>query len=205
MVGLSATPGTDIRSIQSIITTLNINRIEAKMEDDPEVKQYIHHREEEVILVDQPDAVSVINQKFEKVIQPILQRLRDENVSSRLYQHTGTLKSFVVYQAQEEFHRRFNDHRLDGHFSALMKLTQIREQLETHGVLTVRTKLLTLKNDNNRGMMANVVKSPGFESLLRDVVKATHASQDDIGDEVQEDLMKNNPKYAKLLEVLKGQ
>ncbi|EED87716.1 atp-dependent RNA helicase, partial [Thalassiosira pseudonana CCMP1335] len=64
LVGLSATPGTDIKSIQVILDTLKINQIEAKTEDDPDVKRYIHHREEEVIIVKQPDVVKSLDKKF---------------------------------------------------------------------------------------------------------------------------------------------
>eukprot|EP00804_Cyclotella_cryptica_P015445 CCRYP_008049-RB/>CCRYP_008049-RB protein AED:0.02 eAED:0.02 QI:108/1/1/1/1/1/5/398/1979 len=201
LVGLSATPGTDIKSIQSIITTLNISQIEAKTEDDPDVKKYIHRREEEVIIVKQPDVVNRLDKMFGELIQPILDRLRQENVGARLFSNTAALVQYTVFQAQKEYVERTNDHRLDGHFSALRELVDIRRILREHGVLTARTKLSTLYHHGRRGIFGKIIEGNEFRSLLSEVSKATRATQEDEV-EGQEDLLKNNPKYEKLSELL---
>ena len=64
--------GTDIKSIQSVIDTLKISQIEARTEDDHNVKQYIHHREEEVIIVKQPDVIKSIDRRFTELVNPLL-------------------------------------------------------------------------------------------------------------------------------------
>jgi len=49
ILALSATPGADTRAIESVIKSLRITKIEARNEDDPDVKEYTHHKQIEVV------------------------------------------------------------------------------------------------------------------------------------------------------------
>ena len=55
-VPLIATPGSTIKAIQLVVDALRINKVEARRDDDPDVKQYIHDRETEEIIVKQASA-----------------------------------------------------------------------------------------------------------------------------------------------------
>ena len=203
LVGLSATPGTDIKSIQKIISVLNICAIEAKTEDDSDVKQYVHHREEEVIEVEQPAAIDSIRKMLNKLINPEVNRLRGENVSTKLFQNSDSLKPFSVYQALEDYkNQRPGDYRLTANFMALMKLTEIREQLETKGIDVVESSLQELNNTAS-GYLGKLTKGTDFQSLLSEVFTATHATQED-DEDAKKNFIKNNPKYEKLSEILIG-
>jgi Fanconi anemia group M protein len=202
MVGLSATPGTDIKAIQSIIDTLSICQIEAKTEDDPDVKQYIYHREEEVIIVKPPDAVTRIDKEIDKFIQPYMQHLRNKNVSSTI--HQDKIKAFTVRLAHaQHLGRSNNDRRLDVYFHAVREMLSIKEKLHTHGILIARNKLQELRL-YPKPYLGNWMKGDKFQTLLNEVSKATHTTQED-EEEAQEDLLRNNPKFEKLTEVLIGE
>lgn len=141
LVGLSATPGTDIKSIQAVCDRLKVSRIEARAEDDPDVRRYIHHREEEVIVVRQPDVIKSLDSKFSELILPILTRLREERVSPRLHYDSATLQPWSVIQANKEYVERTGDYRLNGQFNVLRELVNARTLLKAHGVQMARTKL----------------------------------------------------------------
>jgi Fanconi anemia group M protein len=204
LVGLSATPGTDIKSIQKVITKLDVCQIEAKTEDDPDVKQYIHNRAEEVVIVKQPDAISRIDKKFADFMRPLIERLQHTEARGMI-QNTSSLNQYTVLKAKEAYLRRSGDHSLDGHFAAVSKFATIRNKLHTHGILTVRAELQTLDRYAKPGFVGNLVKKNEFQVLLHAVSNATHATQDDDDLETKEDLMKNNPKYEKLYEILLGE
>ena len=51
IVGLSATPGNNIESIQSVITSLCIQRLETKTDEDYDIAPHIHDRNVEIIKV----------------------------------------------------------------------------------------------------------------------------------------------------------
>ena len=203
LVGLSATPGTGIKEIQSVINTLRISQIEARTEDDPIVKQYIHHREEEVITVKQPDAVKALDRKFSELVNPIMERLREERVASRLFYDSANLKPYAVLQAKNEYNERTGDHRLDPYFLALRELTNTRQLLKDHGVLLAKTKLAEMISNGRTGYLGKLVKGPVFQSLWNEVLKASNSNHEAEGSQIgEEDLTFNNPKYSKLAEVL---
>jgi ERCC4-related helicase len=206
-LGLSATPGTDIKSIQKVITTLNISEIEAKTENDHDVMQYIHKRQEDVIIVEQPDAISRIDAKFSDLMAHSIERLHSNNVGRGIIHNHHSLKTYSLMKVKEKFKERNpNDHSLDGTFQMLFEMAGIRNQLYSHGVLTVRNRLQTLQRYPKPGMGA-VVKGEKFQALLREVSKATHATQDSQDDdqEATKDLLKNNPKYKELHKLLVGE
>lgn len=51
MLGLTATPGSKPEKVQEVIDQLQISAIEFRDDGDPDVKRYIHKREEKVIKV----------------------------------------------------------------------------------------------------------------------------------------------------------
>lgn len=203
LVGLSATPGSGIKEIQNVVTTLRISQIEVRTEDDPVVKQYIHNREEENIIVKQPDAIKILDSKFSELVVPILERLREEKVSPQLQYNSANLKPFTVLTAWKEYKEKTGDHRLDGHFDTLRGLTNIRQLLKEHGVVVAKTKLSELMQNAKFDLLRKLMQKPIFQSLLQDLSRAANSNYDAVGSQSSpEDLTFNNPKYSKLVEVL---
>ncbi|KAL3808754.1 hypothetical protein ACHAXA_010947 [Cyclostephanos tholiformis] len=203
LLGLSATPGTDIKSIQAVCSRLNISRIESRAEDDPDVRGYIHHREEEVIVVRQPDVVKSLDYKFSELIMPILTRLREMRVSSRLQYDSATLQSWSVMQANREYVERTGDYTMNGQFNVLRELVNARTLLKVHGVQMARTKLAEAAG---KSFMNYISGKREFVSLMRDLETASGggARQDGmrVGAVTESDGYENNPKLFKLVEVL---
>ena len=44
MLALSATPGSDVPSVQDVVDNLRISHVEVRTEDDPDVKPFTHMR-----------------------------------------------------------------------------------------------------------------------------------------------------------------
>jgi Fanconi anemia group M protein len=201
LVGLSATPGTDIKSIQAICTKLQISRIESRAEDDPDVARYIHHREEEVIIVKQPDVIKVIDTQFSELILPILTRLRDEKVSPRLHYDSATLSNWNVTLANKEYVERTGDYRLNSQFNILRELVTARMLLKEHGVQMARTKLVEAAS---KPFMNYIARQSIFQSLIRDMSLAASGGGSSVeGGSAMTTSMENNPKLIKLVEVLR--
>jgi Fanconi anemia group M protein len=197
LLGLSATPGSDIKSIQAVCTRLNISRIESRAEDDPDVAAYVHRREEEVIVVRQPDVVKSLDSKFSELILPILTRLREMRVSPRLQYDGATLQPWSVMQANKEYVERTGDYTLNWQFNALRELVHARTLLKAHGIQMARTKLAEA---TGKPFMKKISGRSEFSSLVRDLELASGGGtrQDGIGS----DGCENNPKLYKLVEVL---
>ena len=52
VLALSATPGSDTRSIQHVIKNLKIEHIEVRAEDDPELAPFVHDKQVEIVMAE---------------------------------------------------------------------------------------------------------------------------------------------------------
>lgn len=193
LVALSATPGTDIKSIQAVVETLKISKIEARTEDDPTVKRYIHNREEEVISVKQPDVIKILDKKLLEFVKQPLEKLRSVNAATRLMGDSANLSPYAVMKAQEDYIQRTGDHRMYHIFQALRSLVDVRINLKNHGVQYALQNIVR-KEVEARGPLRAIFHSEEFRALKAEMQTAA-------GDPT-ECLSKNNPKYEKLTEVL---
>ncbi|KAL7551797.1 hypothetical protein ACHAWF_015057 [Thalassiosira exigua] len=202
LVGLSATPGSDIKAIQAVIDTLGISRIEARGEDDPSVKQYIHDREEEVIVVRQPDVVRSVDSKFAELMKPLLGRLRENDVPSRLMCDSANLTAWSVMSARQDYIEKTGDHSLDKTFDALRVLADSRQRLKKHGVQIAKSKLSEAVAKH--GYMGFIAKQPTYQSLMREMTAASGGGIGEAGGmtATRTEGFENNPKLMKLSEVL---
>jgi Fanconi anemia group M protein len=201
ILGLSATPGAKVEQVQKVIDALRISRVEVRSEDDPSVKQYIHERHNEIVVVKRRTICSQIEELFnKKLVEPIMTKLRTEtSARSKLGPNDNTLTSFTIHMARQHHHETTNDHRHDGYFAAAQKLVDARSNLHTHGIGSVRGKLLELRNNPQRGVLASIVKSDDFNELFNAVMKASSGEN---SQETIEDKKANNPKLRKLDEIL---
>ena len=146
VLGLSATPGTNIKSIQQVVDALRINKIEARHDTDPSVAKYIHERQSEIVIVKQASACKNIERLLNDLIGPLLDRLRSGGALTRI---TGnaTVTSYSIIKAREDFVKRTNDESMSGYFFAAQQLIQLRSSLHQHGANVVRGKLSRWRNE----------------------------------------------------------
>ncbi len=68
VLGMTASPGSDLQAVEGICTTLGISRIEARTEDDPDVEPYVQDIAVKWIEVDLPDRLKRISGEFRKML-----------------------------------------------------------------------------------------------------------------------------------------
>lgn len=199
ILGLSATPGAKVQQVQKVIDALRITRLEARSEE--EVKEYIHERHNEIVMVKKRSICHDIEQRFHALIEPIMTKLRaNTNIRQKIGSSDHTLTSFCIHRARQHHHETTSDHRFDGYFVAAQKLIDARSNLFSHGIGSVRAKLLELRNTPQRGVLSSVAKSPEFEALVEAVISASSGKH---SQETAEDKKGNNPKLEKLDEILR--
>ena len=127
VLGLSATPGTNIAAIQEVIENLRIGQISVRFETDHDVKKYIHEKQTEVIVVKQSSAINVIERLMSQLIQPLIDNLRSKNALT--HGTASTLHPYTIQRAKEAYHQARNDRMMDGVFHAAHKLLTIKQNL----------------------------------------------------------------------------
>ncbi|KAG0344141.1 hypothetical protein BG004_004704 [Podila humilis] len=97
ILALSATPGNDAAKVKDLVLTLKVAKIEARTEDSIDLHRYIHKRETQEVQVPYGNEISEIRQKFQKVMEPFLNRLKSNGVIDRNL-GPDSLSRYVVVQ-----------------------------------------------------------------------------------------------------------
>ncbi|XP_069805797.1 Fanconi anemia group M protein [Dendropsophus ebraccatus] len=83
ILALSATPGSDTKSVQQVVSNLMISRIELRAEDSPDIQPYSHQRQLEKFVVPLGDELEAVQKSYIQVLEAIAGRLIQNNVLSR--------------------------------------------------------------------------------------------------------------------------
>lgn len=75
ILALTATPGSSVESVQEVIDNLEISKVEIRTEESLDIRQYVHRREIEQILLDPSDEIILIKEHFSKALQPLVNQL----------------------------------------------------------------------------------------------------------------------------------
>ena len=209
IVGLSATPGANIKAIQEVVDVLRISKIDARGEQDPSVAPYIHSRHSEIVRVPQASAVHDVERAFTDVFHPHLERLAASagGLGQRLLGNPSAVSGYQILLLREDLARRDPDacQRLQGHLHVAQTFAQLRDKLRRHGADVVRAPLHALRTERQRGLLCTVIKEPPFQRLCDAVAKANGvdpASSTSMQPFSLQDRLTCNPKLAKLLEIL---
>ena len=159
IIGLTASPGSDVEGIRALCKNLYIEDIEIRTEDDPDVKPYIQELETQYRLVDLPQTFREGQQFLNAAVDERLKRLREMG-----YAHTEKqVGKGELLRIQRELQRRIlqgeKDYALWGTVSLVAEVIKVQHALElfeSQGVWAAKKYLDSL-----------------FESAEKTKVKAT--------------------------------
>lgn len=205
IVGLSATPGKDLKTIQTIISNLGASKIEAYIDTDDEIKPYMFNRNEETIKIKQSDAIKEIEKRLLKIIQPVVTDLKKYGALSNHRGSISTMQPYTVIKAKEILSNQENTHTNKSMLFPRLNVAQIllaaRTQLMQSGINSAREELFKFMKLNTT-YAKQVQRTNDFMTLWETLVGTQNVnkplSQYDISD-----LQLNNPKLQKLEELLK--
>ena len=204
LVGLSATPGTDIRATQDVIRVLRVSKIDCRFDDDPDIKPHTHDRHDELVTVHETTVVGTIKQKLLDVMRKSFQELQKNG----FFCNAGsgaTLAPYSVIRANDDYKRKVAEgtvrQGLYPHFAVVQKVLTWRQSVQSYGIGDLRSKLTQFINENSkRGAVAEMAQSEELKAVKDLVFNSTDCSQ---GNADAERLLAGNPKLLKLQEVLK--
>ncbi len=198
IVALSATPGPTVESIQEIINNLMISCVEARSEEDPDVKQYTHNKNIEVIKVGKTGEITKLEDQLLKVIAIPQHQLQAMQLLPFVARQKAVNKMMVL-ESQEKFKREAaqfeRTHGMSGMcmayscFSSLLSLLSGLSMLVTHGIDSLKMFCEKFRDsvEEKKGRKT-IVNSKEFQELLKYL--------NDIG------TTKNHPKLEKMKETL---
>lgn len=100
VLGLTATPASKVEGVQSVVQHLLISHLEVKGEQDPDVQQYMHNREEVKINVDLGSDIRDLLSIAGQVLKPTLSMMSSKGVL-----HNTDIAKISLFGVKKEIER----------------------------------------------------------------------------------------------------
>ncbi len=140
ILGLTASPGSDIDKINEVCKNAFIEDVEIRTEEDPDVKPYVQQVDIDYMLVDLPEEFKVVQKYLNDCSKSKLQKLKDQGLIGSM----SNVSKKDLLSMQKDLQRRIitgdRDFMIRNSVSVLAELMKVQhalELLETQGISSV--------------------------------------------------------------------
>lgn len=191
ILGITASPGGSKQKIKEICDALFIERVEARTEEDPDVRSYVHQVTVEWKFVELPESYQRLRRTLRKMLE---EKLRELSSIGAVRKNPRFTFRTDLLEAAEEVKHRLETSPLEEErgklgrtlmlISAALSLYHALELLESQGASALRSFLRRIENGErvSHRLLTSELKSVGF-----------HGSVDSLGE---------HPKLRELLETV---
>ncbi|KAF9911565.1 hypothetical protein EC991_003029 [Linnemannia zychae] len=103
VLALSATPGSDIKAVQRVVTNLKIAKIESRTEDSMDLQAYVFKRNISEVVVPCGREIAEIRDKYTRMIRPYLERLMKAGITWSA--DPAQLSRFTILQGKNRYNQ----------------------------------------------------------------------------------------------------
>ncbi len=198
VLGLSASPGSNTDSVQSVIHNLMISHLEVRTENDLDVRQYVHETSVETIVLPLSGQIIQVRNQFLGVLKIPIERLFALKVfySTKL----ESISQFQLITAREKVRKNPPSHIelnqmpvLEGLFGIAIQLYSAWKNLNTHGLQSFQK---SIQSTDQAAKTGGKMKKEFF-SRTAEWKELLH-----LVDQLTDPTGYNHPKVAKLEELL---
>lgn len=169
ILGLTASPGSDVANVKEICKHLAVDEIEVRTRDSPDVKPYLQDLEFEKVIVPFPPEFLEIKLLLKKIYDQKIEELRSRNLLFSPANKVTLLKLQGQLAARYSNARDFNAMRGMSLTATAIKLSHAIELLETQTLSGMNEYMKSLieqaKNKKSKAVQA-LVKMPEFNAAL---------------------------------------
>uniref|UniRef100_H0WLY4 RNA helicase n=1 Tax=Otolemur garnettii TaxID=30611 RepID=H0WLY4_OTOGA len=155
ILALTATPGSDIKAVQQVITNLLIGQIELRSEDSPDILPYSHERRVEKLVVPLGEELAAIQKTYVQVLEAFASSLIQRNVLRR---DIPNLTKYQIILARDQFRKNPSPNIvgkqqgvIEGEFAICISLYHGYELLQQMGMRSLYYFLCGIM-DGTKGM-----------------------------------------------------
>jgi ATP-dependent DNA helicase MPH1 len=177
VLALTATPGSKVETVQEVIDNLGISHCEIRTEESIDIRQYVHQRNIEKIILDPSDEMNRVCELFTKALQPLVDKLSQQNIFYG--RNPMALTAFGLLQTQKEWFAtrgRSANQALQGMmraiFSVLTSIAHSIKLLNFHGIKPFYDNLVDMRNEQEgRGEKGSkykrqLIKDASFQEMM---------------------------------------
>ncbi|XP_021258717.1 Fanconi anemia group M protein isoform X2 [Numida meleagris] len=156
VLALSATPGSDTKAVQQVVSNLLIAQIELCAEDSPEIQPYSHERQVEKIVVPLGEQLGSIQRAYIQVLEMFAGRLIKMGVLAR--RDIPSLTKYQIILARDQYRKNPSPQNMgmqqgiiEGDFALCISLYHGYELLQQMGVRSLFIYLCGIM-DGSKGL-----------------------------------------------------
>ncbi len=185
-VGLTASPGSDVKRIKEVVQNLGIERIIVKTEKDPDVKKYLGRVKVEWVDVELPEWFDNARRELQRAFERRLELLEDMGfLRSSRNAWVGKLLSLreeIREQMAKRRERASWCSRALGVVAEALRIARAREILETQGIgpfLRYVERLTERKRSSGGPSLRRILGDPNFQRAVRECKSASLRDEPD--------------------------
>lgn len=152
VLALTATPGSKIEGVQEVIDNLGISHCEIRTEDSIDIRQYVHSRNIEQVVLDPSDEMCLVSELFTKALKPLTDKLSSQNIW--FGRNPMAITAYGLMQSQKEWFasrgRHANQgvqHMMRAVFNVLTSIAHSIKLLNFHGIKPFYDNLVDLRSE----------------------------------------------------------
>ncbi|KAJ6779606.1 hypothetical protein PWT90_06923 [Aphanocladium album] len=180
VLALTATPGSKIETVQEIIDNLGISHCEIRTEDSIDIRQYVHDRNIEQVVLDPSDEINLVGELFSEALKPLLDKLSAQNIWYG--KSPMSMSAFGLLQSQKEWFATRGRHANQGLqgmmraiFSVLTSLAHSIKLLNFHGIKPFYDNLVDFRSEQEgKGQKGSkykrqLIEHPSFQDMMNKI------------------------------------
>lgn len=182
VLALTATPGSTLEGVQSVIDSLGISTIEIRTEESIDIRQYVHSREVNQIVLEPSDEMLQVQDLFSRTLRPLCNKLTQ--VNKWLARDPMTLTVMGLREAQRQWLLGAGRHAnqatkgmIMAVFTILQSLAHAIKLLNYHGIAPFYHKMVDFRSEveqqGNKGSKnkKQVVGDENFQEMMDTIEK----------------------------------
>ncbi len=173
IIGLTASPGSEIEKITEVCENLFIEEVEVRTEQDPDVRPYVQETELMWVEVELPEKLKKIKTLLENTAKERLQKLKSWGIIKKPLAYINKRELLGM---QTELHKQATQERTNytlwqsiSLVAEIIKIQHAQELIETQGISTIYQYLQKLRSQSittKIKAVKNLVADPNFKSVF---------------------------------------
>lgn len=177
VLALTATPGSKVETVQEVIDNLGISHCEIRTEESLDIRQYVHQRNIDQIVLDPSDEINLIGELFTEALKPLTEKLSSQNIWYG--RNPMALTTYGLIQAQKEWFATRGNRANQGVqfmmraiFSVLTSLAHSIKLLQFHGIKPFYDNMVDFrseqegKGEKGSKYRRQIIDSTSFQEMM---------------------------------------
>lgn len=152
ILALTATPGSTVEGVQAVIDSLGISTVEIRMEESIDIRQYVHSREVDQVVLEPSDEMLQVQDLFSKALKPLCNKLAQAN--KWVARDPMSMTVMGLRESSKQWNLGAGKHANPGTkfmmmsiFSILQSLAHAIKLLNFHGIAPFYHKMLDFRSE----------------------------------------------------------